>query len=1279
MRCHNDFRYKTEIDLRADLAGDNRIAILDQGIYMRVFISSTNEDLLDYRNAAKEAVIGADMLLEMQEYWSSERRPPLKVCLEQVEKADIVVVIVAHRYGWVPDDQPGDDRKSITWLECEAAEKSGKELLAFIVDENYDWPDELREEYQLSKVMGTDDATPELFKTINENVKRLEAFKSWLCEGVRQEFTNCEDLRGKIESALRDRVLQKSVPQADAIPSPLPLHAVPNYTCSHQFIGRKAQLKSMSEWAQSTDPRPVLLFEAIGGTGKSMLTWEWMNNHTTKIREDWAGRFWYSFYEKGASMTDFCCHALAYSTGQQLENFREMEMIDLSELLLRELHSRPWLFILDGLERVLVSYHSIHSAELSDEEAGTTDPIANRDPTTCINPDDDELLHKLAGATPSKLLITSRLVPTALLNKSKQLLPGVRKEILPGLHPPEEAEEMLCSCDITGDSRAIQNYLKDHCDCHPLVIGALAGLINDYDLAPGNFDAWAADPKEGGKFDLADLDLVQKKNHILEYAIDAVSKDDCKLLYTLSLLSDAVDFQILCALKPPLPRELTKVETPKPPEENHKIWELMSAEQQERANQDYQAALSHYGEYKQSLKNWKQSDEVSAPKKLGITTKDLVARGLLQFDKQGNRYNLHPVVRSVVVKKLEGNPEQMEQSGQQALEVVRNAVVKKLKDNAEKMEQSGQRRVDYFTQKHHIRYANAEIIDDLQDGLEKVRIRLKMGKYAEAYKTYVYGLSDALCFNLEQYAKELALLRGFFPDGWVTLPDESMTEQSRFNLANNAAWSLSENGEWTEALDARVGVLRAAINMHNSYWIEINLRNIAKCCSALNKLALQDRCLLRVFKLIKMREDKEYLNRDTFAALLIRFGHLAVIGQWEEAENTWEKLDSMGRNWVRTTHRPGDAEFKYAQLRFWRGDLTEQHLALAEQLASADKNRPTVREIYKLRGEWQLEQGQWDVADATLKKAVRMAREVERKDAKVEAQFLLAKFHLNQLTTPRDAIEQIANVSEPAHHAIAELWYAVGDTEQAKKYGLSAYKWAWADGEPFVHRYELEKTSTLLKKIGTDLPNLSPYDSDNDAILPWEKEVDIAIEKLQAEREIAIKKMRYERLRQSAERLRQSIAELEQTLSPQMRSGEAPIVKKTKRDLVSLYHNLWTAEADGEHPKEALSTMKKARAFLKEWAEAERDPYDLYDLSCTCIFISKLLTKEGFDAADEQIPMPDELMEEAVERIVEAVEAGWVEAGPDNLNHLQTDKDLHPIRNHPKYITMIDRFANGSA
>ena len=89
-----------------------------------------------------------------------------------------------------------------------------------------------------------------------------------------------------------------------------------------------------------------------------------------------------------------------------------------------------------------------------------------------------------------------------------------------------------------------QNYLKSQCDCHPLVTGVLAGLINDYLPDKGNFDAWAADPDGGGRLNLANLDLIQRRNHILNAALDALPEKSRQLLSTLALLSEAVDYPI---------------------------------------------------------------------------------------------------------------------------------------------------------------------------------------------------------------------------------------------------------------------------------------------------------------------------------------------------------------------------------------------------------------------------------------------------------------------------------------------------------------------------------------------------------------------------------------------------------------------------------------------------------------------------------------------------------------------------------------------------------------
>jgi hypothetical protein len=67
----------------------------------------------------------------MMEYFTPQgKRKPYPACMREVEGCDVVVAIVAHRYGWVPANEPDGGDKSITWLECERA----KEVIACVID-----------------------------------------------------------------------------------------------------------------------------------------------------------------------------------------------------------------------------------------------------------------------------------------------------------------------------------------------------------------------------------------------------------------------------------------------------------------------------------------------------------------------------------------------------------------------------------------------------------------------------------------------------------------------------------------------------------------------------------------------------------------------------------------------------------------------------------------------------------------------------------------------------------------------------------------------------------------------------------------------------------------------------------------------------------------------------------------------------------------------------------------------------------------------------------------
>jgi hypothetical protein len=990
--------------------------------YQGVMISSTFSDLKEHRAALIKAVSASNLKdIAMENDAAKADLDVIDSSLQMVRHGAAYIGVISRKYGQMPEcprRNPGNI--SLTELEFNEAQKLGRPILLFIMGENHPL---------LEADVEIDVAKRAKLEAFRERAKRMRpdspVHRVYTIFDSPEEFeSKAIQAIAKLENYLNSKAAPSTKPQPepeksspDAIPSPPVFYAEPPYIASHKFVGRERELITLDDWASPADPYSILLFEAIGGTGKSMITWEWVNNWATTIREDWAGRFWYSFYEHGADMSDFCRRAMAYVTQRPLSDFRRQRTIRLSKLLVTKLQARPWLFILDGLERVLVAYHRFDAAQLRDEAAGESDQIAHRDPCAAIRPEDDDLLRSLAAAAPSKLLITSRLIPRILLSPSSQPIPGVQHERLPGLRPTD-AEALLRSCGVTGNSQEIQNYLKSHCDCHPLVTGVLAGLINNYLPDRGNFDAWVADPNQGGYLNLANLDLVQKRNHILRAAFESLPEKSRQLISTLALLSGAFDYQTLSALnphQPPDPQELTE------------------------------------------------------------TVLDLEQRGLLQYDTQSKRYDLHPVVRGVAAGGLK----------------------------REEKEHYGQRVVDHFSQKAHNPYEKAETLEDVSDGLHLVRTLHQMGRFEEAFDVYRDDLANALDCNLEAHAEVLSLLRPFFPHGWSSLPTE-VSDYAKGYLANDAGLALKAIGEREEALAAYGAAMFAALSQKGWSDVQIYLSNIHEALSAQGSLAKEERCVLLALNLADLRNDNEAL----FYARLDCFRQLIDVGKWKEAEDMWRRLDPMGRDWSREVYLPGEAEHYYALFRFWQGSLREEELARAEKLAKAGINRFTIRALHSLRGKWRLGQGQWSLAADSLHEAVRMAREVGHTDAASEAYLALAKFQLKQLPDANHEVEQLAQAKESAHLPLAELWLAIGDHNQARKHALEAYREAWADGEPYVYRYALNEACTLLQKLGVEVPDLRPYGLVKDEKLAWEDNLVEAIEKLRAEKAAKAKKRR---------------------------------------------------------------------------------------------------------------------------------------------------------------------------
>lgn len=155
---------------------------------LRIFISSTAIDLLDYRNKVRDAVLRLENLPIAMETFSARDGIPATECMQMVAGADAVICIVAHRYGYVPPPEfGGDGERSITWLEVDAAKRAGKPVFVFLVDPAAPWT-AVKEQ---DRLVTEPDKSAEIIKA----VRKLQEFKTWLNnESIRATFKNDEEL-----------------------------------------------------------------------------------------------------------------------------------------------------------------------------------------------------------------------------------------------------------------------------------------------------------------------------------------------------------------------------------------------------------------------------------------------------------------------------------------------------------------------------------------------------------------------------------------------------------------------------------------------------------------------------------------------------------------------------------------------------------------------------------------------------------------------------------------------------------------------------------------------------------------------------------------------------------------------------------------------------------------------------------------------------------------------------------------------------------------------------
>ena len=256
---------------------------------------------------------------------------------------------------------------------------------------------------------------------------------------------------------------------------------------------------------------------------------------------------------------------------------------------------------------------------------------------------------------------------------------------------------------------------------------------------------------------------------------------------------------------------------------------------------------------------------------------------------------------------------------------------------------------------------------------------------------------------------------------------EGLEESDASFLANSAGLALSAIGEAEEALTLFGASLLSQLRRKMWSTVITRLDNLSMVLG--RRLAKKERCRLLALEIATLIDS----NISLFLARLSQVSFLMIIGRWDEAELLWKIVDSMGRNWPPDDYISGSAEYTYAWLRFYRGDLTEEVLGNAESLVRSSKNRPVIRALHRLRGDWHILREEWKLAADSFGEAIRMAREVGRTAEFSETRLALIKFKLNQLPNPHEQAEQIASAQDLDHQALAELWFAIGEADQSRK------------------------------------------------------------------------------------------------------------------------------------------------------------------------------------------------------------------------------------------------------
>lgn len=194
-------------------------------------ISSTARDLPEHRKEVMDACLRQGMFPIMMEHLPASDDEAIPASLRMVDEAEIYLLILAHRYGYVP--KANDPKQiSVTEHEYNRAVERKLPILTFVMHEDH-------------PVKAADVEK-------GEGAVKLETFKNLALLKVTNFFISPPDLRAHVINSLsqhREADLS-AFHYVSEIPKPPEVYIAHPYTLlqTHTLIGRQSELKLLTDW-----------------------------------------------------------------------------------------------------------------------------------------------------------------------------------------------------------------------------------------------------------------------------------------------------------------------------------------------------------------------------------------------------------------------------------------------------------------------------------------------------------------------------------------------------------------------------------------------------------------------------------------------------------------------------------------------------------------------------------------------------------------------------------------------------------------------------------------------------------------------------------------------------------------------------------------------------------------------------------------------------------------------------------------------------------------------